>query len=50
MSYGEYFPYVGDLGGIPHLLGFLGASAHGVSMCLFLYILVVHYVSFLLWL
>ena len=42
---GEYFPYVGDLGGIPHLLRVLGASAHVVSMCIFLYILLVHYVS-----
>ena len=33
------------LGVFPHLLGFFGASAHGVSMCLFLYILVGHYVS-----
>ena len=31
--------------GVLHLLGVLGASAHGVSICLFLYILVVHYVS-----
>ena len=36
MLYRDYFPYVE---------GFGGTSAHGVSMCLFLYILVVHYVS-----
>ena len=29
----------------PNLLGFLGASAHGVSICFFLHILIVHYVS-----
>ena len=45
MLYGEYFPYVGDLGVFPHLLGVLETSAHGVSICLFFYILVVHYVS-----
>ena len=33
------------LRGVPHLLGVLGASAHGMSICLFLYIFVVHYVS-----
>ena len=45
MWYGEYFPYVWAWGMFPHLLGVLWASAHGVSICLFLYNLVVHYVS-----
>ena len=44
MSYGD-FPLCLGFGGIPYLLGVLGASAHGVSICLFLYILVAHYVS-----
>ena len=39
-----FFPYVGGLGVFPICWGF-GASAHGVSICLFLYIFVVHYVS-----
>ena len=33
------------VGVFPHLLGVLEASAHEVSLCLFLYILVVHYIS-----
>ena len=45
MQYEEYFPYVGGLGGVPHLVGVFGASAHGVFICFFLYILVVYYVS-----
>ena len=40
-----FFPYVGGLGVFPHLLGVWGASAHEMSICLFLYIFVVHYVS-----
>ena len=44
MWYGEYFPYVGSIGVFPHVLGVLGESAHGVSIC-FLNILIVHYVS-----
>ena len=39
------FPLCWQFEGVPHLLGVLGASAHGVFICLFLYILVVHYVS-----
>ena len=39
------FPLCQGLGGVPHLLGVLEASAHGVSICFFLYILVVHYVT-----
>ena len=38
-------PLLGVLALFPNLLGTLGASAHGVSICLFLYILVVHHVS-----
>ena len=38
-------PLCWGFGGVYHLLGVLGASAHGVSICLFLYILVVHYAS-----
>ena len=41
---GGIFPLCWGCGGVPHLLGVLGASSHGVSICLFLYILVVHYV------
>ena len=44
MSYGNFSLMLG-VWGVPHLLGFLGASAHGVSICLILYILVVHYIS-----
>ena len=40
-----FFPYVGGLGVLPHLLGILGTSAYGVSICFFLYIFVVHYIS-----
>ena len=43
MSYGDFSLILG-FGGVPHLLGFWGASAHRVSICLFLYILVLHYV------
>ena len=39
------FPYCWGLGGVPHLLGVLGPSAHGMSICSFLYIFVVRYVS-----
>ena len=38
------FPLCWGLGGVPPSVGSLGASAHGVSICLFLYILVVCYV------
>ena len=41
----EFFPYAGVWGGVPPSVGGFGASAHGVSLCFFLYILVVHYVS-----
>ena len=34
-----FLPYVDGLGVLPHLLGFWGASAHGMSICSFLYIL-----------
>ena len=37
---GNISPFVGGFGDVPHLLGVLGTSAHGVSICLFLYILV----------
>ena len=39
------FPLCLGLGGIPPSVRGFGASAHGVSICLFLYIIVVHYVS-----
>ena len=42
MSYGDFSLL---LGVFPHLLGVLGASAHGMPMCSFLYIFVVCYVS-----
>ena len=44
MSYGD-FPICWGFGGVPHLLGVLGASADEMSLCSFLYIFVVHYVS-----
>ena len=39
MSYGDFIPYVWGLGVFSHLLGVLGASAHGMTICSFLYIL-----------
>ena len=44
MSYGDFSPYVGGLGCSPSV-GVLGASVHEMSICSFLYILVVCYVS-----
>ena len=44
MSYGDFF-FCWGLGGFPHLLGVLGGSAHGMSICSLLYIFVVCYVS-----
>ena len=38
----EIFPLCWGFGGCSHLLGVLGASAHGMSICSFLYIFVVH--------
>ena len=34
MLYGEYFPYVGDLGGVSPSVGGLGASAIGAMLIL----------------
>ena len=38
------FPLCWGFGGVPHLLGVLGASVNGMSICSFFYIFVVHYV------